>query len=84
MIKEARQEAVKLLHDGEVAFEKRMSMRIDQAREALVKEKEKIILEKSADTEQVKLYAEQNFEKTIPMVLEIFERSVNAETPEDE
>ena len=84
MIKEARQEAVKLIHDGETSVEKRMAVRIEKVRESLVAEKEKIILDRSADTEKIKIYSEQNFDRTIPLVLDIFERSVNAQTPEDE
>jgi vacuolar-type H+-ATPase subunit H len=84
MIQNARQEAVKLLHDGETAIEQKMAGRIETAKKTLVQEKEKIILEKSKDTEQVKLDAEQNFDRAIPIILDIFERSVNAETPEDE
>jgi vacuolar-type H+-ATPase subunit H len=84
MIQEARQEAVKLLHDGELVIEKKMAQRIAGVKEALGKEKEQIIQEKAKDTEKIKLYAEQNFEKAIPIVLDIFERSVNAQAPKDE
>jgi V/A-type H+-transporting ATPase subunit G/H len=84
MIQEARQEAVKLIHDGEAGIDKQFSLRVEQAKDALNREKERIIQDKSKDTEQVKAYAVRNFDRTIPLVLDIFERSVNAETPKDE
>lgn len=84
IIQEARQEAVKLIHDGENSIDKQMSLRIEQAKDALKREKERIIQDKSKDTEQIKSVAEKNFAGTIPVVLDIFERSVNAQTPENE
>ncbi|UCH88542.1 MAG: hypothetical protein JSV49_09825 [Thermoplasmata archaeon] len=84
MIQAARQEAVKFLHEGEAVVEKKMAERLTQAQKALVTEKEQIMAEKSKDTELIKKHAEENFDKAIPIILEIFERSVNAETPEDE
>jgi vacuolar-type H+-ATPase subunit H len=84
MIQVARQNAVKLVHDGETEIEKKMTDRITQAQKTLSTEKDRIIEEKSKDTDQIKAYAELNFEKAVPIVLEIFERSINAETPEDE
>jgi ATP synthase H subunit len=84
MIQDARQEAVKLLHEGEFAADKQMSERIDQARNALGNEKERIIQEKSKDVDKIKASAEQNFDQVVQKILEIFERSVNAEIPTNE
>ena len=84
MIQDARQEAVKLLNEGEVAVEKKLAQRIAHAQKTLGNEKVRIINEKLKDTEKIKAYAEQNFDKAIPLILDIFERSINAETPKDE
>ena len=84
MIQEARREAGQLLSEGEAVVEKNMAQQLDQIREGLKKEKNRIIDEKSKETSSVKTYAEQNVDKAIPIILDIFERSVNAETPKDE
>ncbi len=61
-----------------------MQTKLTQVKETLVSEKINIVDEKSKETEKVKAFAEKNFAKAIPIILEIFERSVNAETPENE
>jgi vacuolar-type H+-ATPase subunit H len=84
MIVEAQRESVKLLRDGELLLEKKMQQRITLARRSLQKEKERIIQDKSKDIDLIRANAEENFNKAIPIILDIFERAINAETTTDE